>query len=128
MTGTKRRASSMKLFKKFNILPLAGEFLLSLSSFVVNNKEKFQTSSDIHNTSARHGYNLHVPNANLSKYHKGVHYAVIKLFNDLPPTLKSLRHDIKNFKPALNEYLLSDSYSARRIYPNQKIHNYYKYI
>jgi hypothetical protein len=43
MTGTKRRASCRELFKKFNILPLVSEFLLSLLSFVVDNIEKLQT-------------------------------------------------------------------------------------
>jgi hypothetical protein len=38
MVGTKRRASCRELFKKFNILPLASEFLLSLLSFVVENR------------------------------------------------------------------------------------------
>jgi len=49
MAGTKRRASCRELFKKFNILPLAGEYLLSLSSFLVDDTEKFQRNSDIHN-------------------------------------------------------------------------------
>jgi hypothetical protein len=48
MAGTKMRASYMELFKKFNILPLASEYLLSLLSFVVDNIEKFETNSDIH--------------------------------------------------------------------------------
>jgi hypothetical protein len=40
MAATKRRASCMKLFKKFNILSLASEFLLSLLlSFVVDNRK-----------------------------------------------------------------------------------------
>jgi hypothetical protein len=47
MAGTKRRASCGELFKKFNILPLASKFLLSLSSFVVDrnisNKLKIST-------------------------------------------------------------------------------------
>jgi hypothetical protein len=45
MAGTKRRASCRELFKKCNILPLASKFLLSLSSFVVDNIEIFQTNS-----------------------------------------------------------------------------------
>jgi hypothetical protein len=102
MAGTKRRVSCRELFKKFNILPLASKFLLSLLSFVVDNIEKFQTNSDIHNISTIYRYNLHVPNTNLSKYQKGVYYTRIKLFNNLPPTIKSLNHNIKKFKPALS--------------------------
>jgi hypothetical protein len=72
MAGTKKRASCRELFKKFNILPLVSEFLLSLLSFVVDNTEKFQTNSDIHNISTRYRYNLHVPNTKLTKYKKGI--------------------------------------------------------
>jgi hypothetical protein len=107
------RASCRELFKKFNILPLASEFLLSLLSFEVDNLETFQTNSDIHNISTRYRYNLHVPNANLSKYQKGVHYSGIKLFNIFPPppTIKGLNHDIKKIKPALKKHLSHSSYS-----------------
>jgi hypothetical protein len=56
MAGTKRRASRRELFKEFNILSLATEFLLSLLAFVVDNIENFQTNSDIHNISTRYRY------------------------------------------------------------------------
>jgi hypothetical protein len=79
-----------------------------------------ETDSDICSISIRYRYNLHVPNTNLSKYQKGVYYSGIKLFSKLPPYIKSLNHDIKIFKPALKEYLLSHSFCCKRIYLNQK--------
>jgi hypothetical protein len=42
MAAIKRRASCTELFKKFNILPLASKFLLSLLLFVMDSMEKFQ--------------------------------------------------------------------------------------
>jgi hypothetical protein len=51
-----------------------------------------------------------MPNMNLTKYQKVVYCAGIKLFSDLPPTIKSLNHDIKVFKPALKYYLLTYSF------------------
>jgi hypothetical protein len=51
-----------------------------------------------------------MPNMNLTKYQKGVYYTGIKLFNNLPPKIKSLNHDIKVFKPALKDYLLTHSF------------------
>jgi hypothetical protein len=110
MAATKRRASCRELFKKFNILPLASEFLLSLLPFVVNSMEIFHANSDIHNISTRYRYNLHVPNTDLSKYQKGVYYSGVKLFSKLPHYIKSLNNDLKIFKPALKEYLLSHSF------------------
>jgi hypothetical protein len=95
MVGTRRRASCREFFKKFNILPLASEFLLSLSSFVKDIK-KYQTNSDIHNISTRYRYNLNVPNANLSKYQKGIYY----------------QKSESRYKKVLKMYLLAHSYSV----------------
>jgi hypothetical protein len=69
MAGVKRRVSCRELFKKFNILPLASEFLLSLLSFVVDNREKFQTNSDIHSINTRPKQDLHQLSADLTSYH-----------------------------------------------------------
>jgi hypothetical protein len=110
MAGAKRRASCRELFKKCNILPLASEFLLSLLSFVVDNMEKFQTNSDIHSISTRYRYNLHIPNSKLSKYKKGAATLKLSYSINLPPNAKNLSHNIKMFKGALKEYLLSHSF------------------
>jgi hypothetical protein len=52
MASTKRIASCRELFKKFNILSLASEYLLTLS-FIADNNENFQRNSDINNKSTR---------------------------------------------------------------------------
>jgi hypothetical protein len=98
MTGIKRRVSCRELFKKFNIHPLVSEFLLPLLLLVVINMDNFQTNSDIHNIYVR-DTDIHGPTTNLSKYQKGVYCTGIKLFNNLPPTIKCLTRDIKLFKP-----------------------------
>jgi hypothetical protein len=69
--------SCRELFKKFNILPRASEFLLSLLSFAVDNMEKFQTNSDIHNIHTRHKHDLHQSCANVTSYQKGAYYVGI---------------------------------------------------
>jgi hypothetical protein len=107
MAGVKIRVSCRKLFRKFNVLPLPSEFVLCLVSFVVENLDKFQRNTDVHNLNTRRKYDLHMPNTNLTKYKKIVYHTGIKLFNNLPPTIKSLNHDIKVFKPALKDYLLT---------------------
>jgi hypothetical protein len=96
MAGVKRRVSCRELFKKFNILPVESEFLLSLLSFIVDNMEKFQTNSDIHSMNVRHKHDLRQPSAiNLSSYQKGAYYAGVKLFITLPDSIKSLNHNIQ---------------------------------
>jgi hypothetical protein len=112
MAGVKGRVSCRELFKKFDILALVTEFLLSLLSFIVGNMWKFQTNSDIHNTNTRHKHDLHHRSANLTSYQKHAYYAGIKLFSTLPDIIKSFHHDIQVFKPALKDCLLSHSYSV----------------
>jgi hypothetical protein len=111
MASAKRRAACRELFKKNNILPLVSEFLLSLLLFVVDKIEKFQTNLNIHCISTRYRFNHHVLNSNLSKYQNEVYYYGNKIFNNLPPNAKNLSHNIKMFKRALKEYLLSHTYS-----------------
>jgi hypothetical protein len=108
MAGTKRRASCRELFKKLDILLLASEFLLSLLSFVVDNIETFQTNSDIHEVQDT-DITFLCQTLTSVNIQKGVYCTGIKLFSNLPPTIKSLNHDIKKFKPAIKEYLLSHS-------------------
>jgi hypothetical protein len=109
MAGVIRSVSCRELFKKFNILPRASEFLLS---FVVDSMEKFQTNSDIHSINTRHKHDLHQLSANLTNYQKDAYCVGIKLFSTLPDSIKSLNHDIKVFKPALKDYLLSHSFCS----------------
>jgi hypothetical protein len=56
MASTKRTASFTKSFTRFNILPLASKFLLSLLLFVVDNVEKLHTNSDIHSVLVQYTY------------------------------------------------------------------------
>jgi hypothetical protein len=118
MASVKQRVSCTELFKKFNIYPLASEFLLSLLSFIMDNMKKFQTNSDTHNINTRHKYDLCLLNAIITRYKKIMYYTGIKLFSTLLASIKSLNHNIKVFKPALKDYLLT--LISRRIYFNKK--------
>jgi len=71
---------------KFNILAPANEFFLLVLSFVLTNREKFETNSHTHDISTMHLNDLHVSRTNL-KYQKCVYYAGTMLFNNpTPPT------------------------------------------
>jgi hypothetical protein len=77
MAGVKSRVSCRKLFRKFNILPLASEFILCCLSCVVENLDKFKSNTDVHNLNTRWKHDLYVPNPNLTKYQKGVYHTGI---------------------------------------------------
>jgi hypothetical protein len=86
--GIKRRVSHRELFKKC-ILPLASEFLLSLLLYVGGDNISTTT--------------------NLTGYQKGVYCTGIKLFSNNLLTVIYLNHNIKLFKLASKENLLSHS-------------------
>ena len=54
-----------------------------------------------------------IPNTNFSIHEQGVCSARIKLFTNLSPAVKSLKHDIWVFKPAIVT-VLSHSYSIQQ--------------
>jgi hypothetical protein len=87
--GHGNRESCRNLFKELNILPLMSQYILSLLTFVLNNKEQYFTNSEIHNINTRHTSNLHSPRAHLNIYQKVVYYSGIKIFSSLPRDIKT---------------------------------------
>jgi hypothetical protein len=53
----------------------------------------------------RQKYNYHIPSSNLSLCEKVVYFTGIKVFNNLPPSIKNLSNDTKQFKLELKNYL-----------------------
>jgi hypothetical protein len=60
------------LFKELIILPLMTQYILSLLTFVSNNRDQYFTNSEIHNINTRYTSNLHLRRAHLNIYQKGV--------------------------------------------------------
>jgi hypothetical protein len=101
MTKSNNRSSCRQLFKKLGILPLLSQYIRSLLSFVVQNKDHFSNNLETHNINTRYNMNLHPPVLSLTLSQKGAHYSGIRLFIHLPVHIKQLAGDIKVFKPAL---------------------------
>jgi hypothetical protein len=72
--------------------------------FIVKNKNFFKTNSNVHSFNTRTNQDLHIPIANVAVFQKGVLYSGIKIYNNLPPTLKQLSYDIPKFKMALKKF------------------------
>ena len=83
MEGCGNRVSCKSLFKKFQILPLKSQLVLSLLMFVVQNKTLFLTNTKNYNLDTRQGNNLYLPQATLTIYQKGAYYSGIKILNNL---------------------------------------------
>jgi hypothetical protein len=57
-----------------------------------------------------HNYKDGNPPTHLAVFHKGIYYAGIKIFNNLPVAIKELSHDIKQFKLDLGSLLYFHSF------------------
>jgi hypothetical protein len=66
----------------------------------------------------RQKYNFHLPSSNLSLYQKGVYFTGIKVYNNLPQSIKNLSNDTKEFKSALKNYLHAHSFYSVDEYLN----------
>jgi hypothetical protein len=84
MLGYGNRVFCRNIFKELGILPFASQFIFSLLVFVLQNKVLFPTNIDSHTIDTRQRQDLHLPQAHLTVYQKGVYYVGIKIFNKLP--------------------------------------------
>ena len=105
MIGCGFRGSCTDLFKKLNILPLKSQHILSLMTFVVNNRDYFISNKDCHSSNTRQSNNLHLPQVNLTVFKMSVYYLGVKVFNSLPLKVKEISHDPKKFESRLTGFL-----------------------
>ena len=84
--------------------------MLSLLMFVVQNRTLFLTGTANYNLDTRQRNNLHISQANLTIYKKGVYYSGEKNFNNLPSEIKNVAGNKKKFKIALKKFLYTYSF------------------
>jgi hypothetical protein len=105
MADSNSMASCTNLFRKLEIVPLASQYILSLTLFVVNNKNYSILNSEKHNIRTRHITNFYQPISNFAVYQKGVYYIGITVYNNIPPRIKEESHNPKKFKTCLKHFL-----------------------
>jgi hypothetical protein len=110
MMGCGYRESCRKLFVELKILPLLSRYMFSLLLFVVNNGNYFTPNSLLYDSNTRHRNDLHLPQATLTMYQRGVYYLGIKIFNSLPRALKDISCKPGKFKIALRRFLQTHSF------------------
>jgi hypothetical protein len=115
----------LSIVQALNILPFYSQYIFSVSDFIVKNMDKFVTNSDIHGIHTRRGLDLHYPTCKLTKIQKGVSFTGIRLFNNLPHSIKNLAEDINKFKYSLNKFLKEGSFNSLDEYYKWKIRDDY---
>jgi len=87
------------------------QYIRSLLTSVLNNREECFTNSEVHNINTRHTSNLHLPRAHLNIYQKRVYYSGIKIFNSLPRDIKTYIVNPRTFKKAVKNLLYLNSFT-----------------
>jgi hypothetical protein len=110
MVGVKPQHTCRELFKKLQILPLPCEYIFSLLILIINDQELFQANSAMHSVNTRNKHHLHRPVTNLTCFQKSAYYSGIKIFSNLPASLRNLMKEKVKFKGALKQYLNTHSF------------------
>ena len=105
MIGCKSRVSCRNLCIRLEILPLVSQYILLLMLFVVKNKNLYILNSDNQTKSRRQFSNFYQLITNLTIYQRGVHYIGVKIFSNLPPYIKDISNNVKEFEICLKQFL-----------------------
>ena len=105
--GTKRKVSYRDMIRKFNFLPFASEYLLSIVTC------EHGKNSYTYSVGRRHICDLQVPHTNFNKRQKQFHYTGTKLFSNYTNT---------------EQCLLSHSYSVQVSAPVKKFSLIMKHV
>jgi hypothetical protein len=106
----RRLAPCRNLFKKWKILPLMSQYIFSITMFIIKNKHHFTVNSEIHNINIRQHSNLHQPAPNLTGFKQGIYYSGMKICNNLPPHIKRLSDNPRNFELKVKTFLYLHSF------------------
>jgi hypothetical protein len=110
--GAGNKDSCRETFKLQKILPLSSQYIYSLVTFVVNNKNQFVANSNVYSARTRTRSNLHLPLSNLSLFQKGPKHFGIKVYNNLPDNIKQLSGNKNQFKKVLLQFLHLHSFHS----------------
>jgi hypothetical protein len=84
------------------------------------NRGLFKSNYDTHNIQTGQKVDLHMPSSKLTLLQKRAHDSGSKIFNHLPLSIKELSNDVKSFKIALKNFLMTNSfYTADEFFKGQ---------
>jgi len=114
--NARNRYSCHQLFKNLKILPLKSQYIVSLLLFVAENRDLYESNSEIHNINTRSSSDLHTATANLTTFQKGPFYFGIQVFNHLATSIKKTSHNINQFRSVLKSFLIINSFYSEKYF------------
>lgn len=111
------RDSCKPYFINNKILTIHSIYILNTIKLVKKNLNMFPTNSDNHSYSTRQGHLLKVKNHNTTLYKKSPYHAGIKMYNKLPPEIKSI-NSLNKFTTCLKNFLATNGFYSVEEYLN----------
>jgi len=93
------------------------QYIFFLLLYVDKNRELYKLNSTIHSTNTRHSTDLHLPISKLTAFLEGACFRM-KVFNHLPHSLKILSNELKQYRPALKQFILTNQFYSLDEYFN----------
>lgn len=118
--GMNKNDSCRGIFSANNILTFFCLYIYECLSFFIKNKHLFKFRNTSH-YNLRHNITLTIPQHNTTCFEKQTYYSVIKLFNVLPPEIKS-ESNVDRFRAGLKSFLISKEYYSVQEYLSDKSH------
>lgn len=107
IVGLCSRSSCREVFKQYKILTLTNMYILNVSLYVFNNRNRFVTVGERHNVNTRSRNDIYVPFCNYDVTLKSPFIMGLRIFNALPHGMKDINH-LRLFKRALKSFLFNN--------------------
>lgn len=109
IANIKSPESCRKYFKALDILTFPSIYIYKTIMALIKKKDKILTNEHVHYHNTRQKSEFRVTTHNCAGFEKGPTYAGIKLFNNLPTKIKTLKDD-KKFHISLKKYLIDKTF------------------
>lgn len=118
--GIAPRDSCRPYFKNNKILTIHSIYILNTIKFVKKNLSNFEINSDTHSYNTRQGHLLKTSSYNTTLYKKSPNHAGIKMYNKLPPEIKTI-NSINKFTSCLKNFLAVNCFYSVEEYMNYEL-------
>lgn len=114
------RVSCREYFKREKILTITSVYILSCVKFVHANLSRFIKNEDLHSYKTRNRNAMVIPLHRLKSTQQGIDYWGVKLYNQLPESVKSL--SINKFAKAVKKLLIEKTYYSVNEFLTTNLH------
>lgn len=122
LVNIKKTDSCRPHFIEHQILTLPSLYILETALFVRRNMTLFKLKKDTQSTRqlrTKYVYDIKLPQSTMQMYRNGPYYSAIKIYNNLPETIKS-ENEYKTFYSKLKKYLIEKCFYSVNEFMNDK--------